>query len=183
VAVSPALGLGFLLSDYIDSLLESTLTVAISMIAGGIVLLFIDRLFTKETIQEEEQIDFWRAFKIGCWQCVAMIPGVSRSASSIIGGMQQQLSRKLAAEFSFFLAVPTMAAATGYKLLKGYKQISMADWQLFAVGNLVAFIVAMLAIKFFIQFLQRNGFRVFAYYRIVAGTLLLALLFSGYLKA
>jgi undecaprenyl-diphosphatase len=112
-----------------------------------------------------------------------MIPGVSRSASSIIGGMQQQLSRKLAAEFSFFLAVPTMAAATGYKLLKGYKQISMADWQLFAVGNLVAFIVAMLAIKFFIQFLQRNGFRVFAYYRIVAGTLLLALLFSGYLKA
>jgi undecaprenyl-diphosphatase len=183
VAVSPALGLGFLLSDYIDSLLESTLTVAISMIAGGIVLLFIDRLFTKETIQEEEQIDFWRAFKIGCWQCVAMIPGVSRSASSIIGGMQQQLSRKLAAEFSFFLAVPTMAAATGYKLLKGYKQISMADWQLFAVGNLVAFIVAMLAIKFFIQFLQRNGFKVFAYYRIVAGTLLLALLFSGYLKA
>jgi undecaprenyl-diphosphatase len=183
VAVSPALGLGFLLSDYIDSLLESTLTVAISMIAGGIVLLFIDRLFTKETIQEEEQIDFWRAFKIGCWQCVAMIPGVSRSASSIIGGMQLQLSRKLAAEFSFFLAVPTMAAATGYKLLKGYKQISMADWQLFAVGNLVAFIVAMLAIKFFIQFLQRNGFKVFAYYRIVAGTLLLALLFSGYLKA
>ena len=183
VAVSPALGLGFLLSDYIDSLLESTLTVAISMIAGGIVLLFIDRLFTKEAIQEEEQIDFWRAFKIGCWQCIAMIPGVSRSASSIIGGMQQQLSRKLAAEFSFFLAVPTMAAATGYKLLKGYKQITSADLQLFAIGNVVAFIVALLAIKFFIQFLQRNGFRMFAYYRIVAGTLLLALLFSGYLKA
>ena len=183
VAVSPALGLGFLLSDYIDSLLESTLTVAISMIAGGIVLLFIDRLFTKEAIQEEEQIDFWRAFKIGCWQCIAMIPGVSRSASSIIGGMQQQLSRKLAAEFSFFLAVPTMAAATGYKLLKGYKQITSADLQLFAIGNVVAFIVALLAIKFFIQFLQRNGFRMFAYYRIVTGTLLLALLFSGYLKA
>jgi undecaprenyl-diphosphatase len=183
VAVSPALGLGFLLSDYIDSLLESTLTVAISMIAGGIVLLFIDRLFTKEAIQEEEQIDFWRAFKIGCWQCIAMIPGVSRSASSIIGGMQQQLSRKLAAEFSFFLAVPTMAAATGYKLLKGYKQITSADLQLFAIGNVVAFIVALLAIKFFIQFLQRNGFRMFAYYRIVAGTLLLAFLFSGYLKA
>ena len=183
VAVSPALGLGFLLSDYIDSLLESTLTVAISMIAGGIVLLFIDRLFTKEAIQEEEQIDFWRAFKIGCWQCIAMIPGVSRSASSIIGGMQQQLSRKLAAEFSFFLAVPTMAAATGYKLLKGYKQITSADLQLFAIGNIVAFIVALLAIKFFIQFLQRNGFRMFAYYRIVTGTLLLAFLFSGYLKA
>ncbi|MBM3915251.1 MAG: undecaprenyl-diphosphate phosphatase [Sphingomonadales bacterium] len=183
VAVSPALVLGFLLSDYIDSLLESTLTVAISMIAGGIVLLFIDRVFTKETLQQEEQIDFWRAFKIGCWQCIAMIPGVSRSASSIIGGMQQQLSRKLAAEFSFFLAVPTMAAATGYKLLKGYKQITPADLQLFAIGNIVAFIVALLAIKFFIQFLQRNGFRLFAYYRIAAGTLLLALLFSGYLKA
>jgi undecaprenyl-diphosphatase len=183
VAVTPALVLGFLLSDYIDSLLESTFTVAISMIAGGIVLLFIDRVFTKESIKEEEQIDFWRAFKIGCWQCIAMIPGVSRSASSIIGGMQQQLSRKLAAEFSFFLAVPTMAAATGYKLLKGYKQISSDDLQLFAIGNIVAFIVALLAIKFFIQFLQRNGFRLFAYYRIVAGTLLLALLFSGYLKA
>jgi undecaprenyl-diphosphatase len=183
VAVTPALGLGFLLSDYIDSLLESTLTVAVSMIVGGIVLLFIDRLFTKEAIQEEEQIDFWRAFKIGCWQCIAMIPGVSRSASSIIGGMQQQLSRKLAAEFSFFLAVPTMAAATGYKLLKGYKQITPADLQLFAIGNIVAFVVALLAIRFFIQFLQRNGFKVFAYYRIAAGTLLLALLFSGYLKA
>jgi undecaprenyl-diphosphatase len=183
VAVTPALGLGFLLSDYIDSLLESTLTVAISMIVGGIILLFIDKVFTKETIQEEEQIDFWRAFKIGCWQCIAMIPGVSRSASSIIGGMQQQLSRKLAAEFSFFLAVPTMAAATGYKLLKGYKQITPADLQLFAIGNIVAFVVALLAIRFFIQFLQRNGFKVFAYYRIAAGTLLLALLFSGYLKA
>jgi undecaprenyl-diphosphatase len=112
-----------------------------------------------------------------------MIPGVSRSASSIIGGMQQQLSRKLAAEFSFFLAVPTMAAATGYKLLKGYKQITPADLQLFAIGNIVAFVVALLAIRFFIQFLQRNGFKVFAYYRIAAGTLLLALLFSGYLKA
>ena len=183
VAVTPALGLGFLLSDYIDSLLESTLTVALSMIVGGIILLFIDKVFTKETIQEEEQIDFWRAFKIGCWQCIAMIPGVSRSASSIIGGMQQQLSRKLAAEFSFFLAVPTMAAATGYKLLKGYKQITTNDLQLFAIGNAVAFIVALLAIRFFIQYLQRNGFKVFAYYRIAAGALLLILLATGYLKA
>jgi undecaprenyl-diphosphatase len=97
--------------------------------------------------------------------------------------MQQQLSRTLAAEFSFFLAVPTMAAATGYKLLKGYQQITSADWQLFAIGNVVAFLVAMLAIKFFIQFLQRNGFKVFAYYRIAAGALLLVLLFAGYLKA
>jgi undecaprenyl-diphosphatase len=183
VAVSPALGLGFLLSDYIDTLLESTFTVAISMIAGGIVLLFVERLFTRASVEQEEEIDYWRAFKIGCWQCIAMIPGVSRSASSIIGGMQQQLSRKLAAEFSFFLAVPTMAAATGYKLLKGYKQITPNDLQLFAIGNAVAFIVALLAIRFFIQYLQRNGFKVFAYYRIAAGALLLILLATGYLKA
>lgn len=182
VAAAPALCLGYLLSDYIDELLESTLTVAIALVAGGIVLLFIDRLFTKESIQEEEQIDFWKAFKIGCWQCIAMIPGVSRSASSIIGGMQQQLSRTLAAEFSFFLAVPTMAAATGYKLLKGYKQISTADLQLFAIGNAVAFVVSLLAIQFFIRFVQRNGFKVFAFYRIVAGTILLILLATGYLK-
>ena len=153
------------------------------MVAGGIVLLFIDRVFTKEAVKEEEQIDFWRAFKIGCWQCIAMIPGVSRSASSIIGGMQQQLSRTLAAEFSFFLAVPTMAAATGYKLLKGYQQIGTRDLQLFAIGNAVAFIVSLLAIQFFIRFVQRNGFRVFAYYRIAVGTALLVLLATGYLKA
>jgi undecaprenyl-diphosphatase len=183
VAAAPALGLGYALSDYIDALLESTLTVAISMVVGGIVLLFIDRLFTKEAVKEEEQIDFWRAFKIGCWQCIAMIPGVSRSASSIVGGMQQQLSRTLAAEFSFFLAVPTMAAATGYKLLKGYQQIGTNDLQLFAIGNAVAFIVSLLAIQFFIRFVQRNGFRIFAYYRIAVGTALLVLLATGYLKA
>lgn len=182
VAVSPALLLGFLLSDYIDHLLESTLTVSISMIAGGIVLLFIDNFFTKPIVQKEEEISFIRAFWIGCWQCIAMIPGVSRSASSIIGGMQQKLSRQLAAEFSFFLAVPTMAAATGYKLLKGYESITTHDLKIFAIGNLVAFVVALLAIKFFINFLQRNGFRLFAYYRILAGVILLALLYSGYLK-
>ena len=182
VAVIPALLLGFLFSDYIDQMLDSTLTVAISLLTGGIVLLFIDRLLTRETIRQEEQIDFWRAFKIGCWQCIAMIPGVSRSASSIIGGMQQQLSRSLAAEFSFFLAVPTMAAATGYKLLKGYQQLNTEGWQLFAVGNVVAFVIALLAIKFFIRYVQRNGFKVFAFYRMALGVLLLILLATGYLK-
>jgi undecaprenyl-diphosphatase len=182
VAVTPALLLGFLLSDLIDSLLESALTVAITMIVGGIILLFIDRVFTDSKIQDEEEISFKNAFIIGFWQCIAMIPGVSRSAASIIGGMQQKLSRKMAAEFSFFLAVPTMAAATGYKLLKGYETITANDLKIFAIGNVVAFVVAILAIKFFISFLQRNGFRLFAYYRIIGGLILLVMLSTGYLK-
>ncbi|MBE2230607.1 MAG: undecaprenyl-diphosphate phosphatase [Chitinophagaceae bacterium] len=183
VAVLPALGLGFIFSDKIDSLLESSLTVAITMILGGIVLLFIDDVFKEHPVVKEEQISFATAFRIGLWQCVAMIPGVSRSAASIIGGMQQKLTRKLAAEFSFFLAVPTMAAATGYKMLKGYKMLTTADLKIFIAGNLVAFVVAMLAIKFFIGFLQRHGFRVFGYYRIAGGILLLILLATGYLKS
>lgn len=182
VAVIPALVLGFIFSDKIDAMLESSLTVAITMIAGGVVLLFIDNLFKVHTISEDEKISYPRAFIIGLWQCIAMIPGVSRSAASIIGGMQQKLTRKLAAEFSFFLAVPTMAAATGYKLLKGYNTISSADLKLFAVGNIVAFIVAMLAIKFFIGFLQKHGFKLFGYYRIIGGLILLALIFTGYIK-
>lgn len=182
VAVLPALLLGFLFSDKIDALLESATVVAITMIAGGIVLLFIDRFFRKESIATDEQISFPKAFVIGCWQCIAMIPGVSRSAASIIGGMQQQLTRKLAAEFSFFLAVPTMAAATGYKLLKGYDSLSTGDIKLFALGNLVAFIVAVLAIKFFIGFLQKHGFKLFGYYRIIAGIILLALILTGVIK-
>jgi len=183
IAVVPALLLGFIFSDKIDSLLESALTVAITMIAGGVILLFIDRFFRKESIQTDEQISFPRAFIIGCWQCIAMIPGVSRSAASIIGGMQQNLTRKLAAEFSFFLAVPTMAAATGYKLLREYKTLNPSDIKLFAIGNAVAFIVAILAIKFFIGFLQKHGFRVFGYYRIIGGIILLALILTGVIKA
>ena len=182
VAVIPALVLGFIFSDKIDALLESSLTVAITMIAGGIVLLFIDNVFNKPSIEKEEQISFPKAFIIGLWQCIAMIPGVSRSAASIIGGMQQKLTRKLAAEFSFFLAVPTMAAATGYKLLKGYKTISSEDIKLLAIGNIVAFIVALLAIKFFIAFLQKHGFKLFGYYRIIAGIILLILLLTGIIK-
>lgn len=182
VAVVPALLLGFIFSEKIDAMLESATVVAITMIAGGIVLLFIDRFFRKESIATEEQISFPKAFVIGCWQCIAMIPGVSRSAASIIGGMQQQLTRKLAAEFSFFLAVPTMAAATGYKLLKGYDSLGTGDLKLFALGNLVAFIVAVLAIKFFIGFLQKHGFRLFGYYRIIAGIILLALIGTGVIK-
>ncbi len=182
VAVAPALFLGFIFSDKIDELLDSALVVALTMIAGGFILLFIDRYFRIERIKEEEEIGFANALIIGFWQCIAMIPGVSRSAASIIGGMQQNLSRKLAAEFSFFLAVPTMAAATGYKLYKGYNTINSEDIRLFAIGNAVAFIVAVLAIKFFIGYLQRHGFKLFGYYRIIGGLILLALILTGVIK-
>ncbi|MFM2337429.1 MAG: hypothetical protein RL115_622 [Bacteroidota bacterium] len=182
VAVLPALALGFIFSDKIDALMESSLTVAVTMLVGGFVLLFIDKLFKNQEVAAEEKISFSQALIIGLWQCVAMVPGVSRSAASIIGGMQQRLTRKLAAEFSFFLAVPTMAAATGYKLLKGYKTISTSDIKLFAIGNIVAFVVALLAIQFFIGFLQKHGFRVFGWYRIVVGLALLILIMAGIIK-
>ena len=158
------------------------MVVAISLLVGGIVLLFVDKLF--QTEDSEKQVDNRSAFMIGLFQCIAMIPGVSRSAATIIGGMAQNLSRKTAAEFSFFLAVPTMAAATGYKLLKvilkddGIDTItSQLDVLLF--GNLIAFIVAMLAIKFFISFLTKYGFKLFGWYRIIAGAVILILLALG----
>jgi undecaprenyl-diphosphatase len=187
VAVIPALVLGFIFSKKIDALLESPLTVAITMLLGGIVLLFIDSLFKQPTVEKDEQISYGKAFMIGLWQCLAMIPGTSRSAASIIGGMQQKLTRSLAAEFSFFLAVPTMAAATGYKLLKAYKETpellkNKENLVMLGIGNLVAFIVAMLAIKFFIGYLQRHGFRLFGWYRIIVGVALLVLVLTGYLQ-
>ena len=186
IAVVPALGFGFLLSDKIDELLDSPTTVAVSLLAGGIVLIFIDKFFKYSIIEQETDITYTKGFIIGLWQCIAMIPGVSRSAASIIGGMQQGLSRKLAAEFSFFLAVPTMAAATGYKLLKTFKEHPEVlkdshNLTVLAVGNVVAFIVALLAIKFFITFLQRYGFKLFGWYRIIIGTILLILIYQGYL--
>lgn len=181
VAVIPALALGAVFSKEIDRMLESPTTVALTMLLGGFFLLFIDKVFKDHPIDKEEEISFRRAFIIGIWQCLAMIPGVSRSASSIIGGMQQKLTRRLAAEFSFFLAVPTMLAATGYKLYKNYDTIQSAQIQLLVIGNVVAFIVAILAIKFFIGFLQKHGFRLFGIYRIVAGIVLLILIWKGYI--
>lgn len=187
VAVIPALGIGFLFSDKIDELLDSPTTVAITLLAGGFVLLVIDKVFDKPVIDEERGITYAKGFMIGLWQCIAMIPGVSRSAASIIGGMQQKLTRRLAAEFSFFLAVPTMAAATGYKLLKTFKDHPEVlkdkhNLTILAAGNLIAFLVALLAIRFFITYLQRYGFKLFGWYRIVVGAVLLVLIFSGYLK-
>ncbi|WP_439559614.1 undecaprenyl-diphosphate phosphatase [Dyadobacter sp.] len=178
VAFLPAAVIGFLLNDFIDALLENVVVVAVSLLVGGIILIFIDRIANDTNSQKE--ITLPTALKIGFFQCIAMIPGVSRSASTIIGGMLQGLSRKQAAEFSFFLAVPTMAAAGGYKLLKTYDTIKAEDIQTLLIGNVVAFVVAMLAIKFFISFLTKYGFKVFGYYRIILGLILLGLLASGY---
>lgn len=179
IAVIPALIAGKLLADKIDALLESPTTVAVMLLVGGIILLFIDRFFLHNTVDEEEKITNRQAFFTGVWQCLALIPGVSRSAASIIGGMQQGLTRRLAAEFSFYLAVPTMFAATAYKLFKGYKIITADHIQLLLIGNLIAFVVAIIAIKFFIGFLQKYGFRLFGWYRIIAGLVLLALVWKG----
>jgi undecaprenyl-diphosphatase len=177
VAFLPAAVIGFLAGDFIDSLLENVLVVAITMFLGGILLLFVDKWFNKEN--PDQEITYPKALKIGFWQCVAMIPGVSRSAATIIGGMQQKLTRTNAAEFSFFLAVPTMAAASAYKLLKDYKHFNSENIGTLLIGNLVAFIVAMIAIKTFITFLQKHGFKVFGWYRIVVGLILIVLLLMG----
>ncbi|HKB43599.1 MAG TPA: undecaprenyl-diphosphate phosphatase [Chitinophagaceae bacterium] len=192
IGVIPALVLGYFFSDKIDKLLESPTTVSIAMLAGGIILFFIDTVFKKPTIESDDQISFGNAFIVGLWQTIAMIPGVSRSAATIIGGMQQKFTRYLAAEFSFFLAVPTMFAATVYSLFvkkwvqegvarKGYSIIMETSQNTtnFIVGNVVAFVVAMLAIRFFINYLKVYGFKIFGIYRILAGIILLILLLTG----
>ena len=187
VAVIPALVLGFLLGDKIDELLQSPTTVAVSLLVGGIVLLFVDNIFNRPKIDSEDGITYKKGFMIGLWQCLAMIPGTSRSAASIIGGMQQKLTRRVAAEFSFFLAIPTMAAATGYKLLQTYQTnpaiiTDPNNLKLLVIGAVVAFVVAMLAIKLFISYLQKYGFKLFGVYRIIAGIVLLILIWKGMLQ-
>jgi undecaprenyl-diphosphatase len=177
VAFLPAAFFGLLLSDYIDMLLESVYVVAIMLILGGIVLLFIDKWFNK--VSENQEITYSKALKIGFFQVIAMIPGVSRSAATIIGGMTQKLDRKTAAEFSFFLAVPTMLAASGYKLLKNHSAITIDNIDILIFGNVIAFIVAMIAIKSFIRFLTKHGFKVFGWYRIIVGAVILLLYFLG----
>lgn len=183
VAFLPAVFFGLLLSDRIDQLLESPLGVAIALLVGGIILLFVDKWFINGSIDDTNDISYATAFKIGLFQCLSMIPGTSRSAATIVGGMSQKLSRKAAAEFSFFLAVPTMFGATAKKLYDFYKdgfEISHQEIKLLVIGNVVAFIIAMLAIRYFIAFLQTRGFRMFGWYRIIIGGLILILLLSGY---
>jgi len=178
VAFIPTAIVGLLLKKHIDSLLENVWVVASTLLVGGIILLFIDKWFQKNETEGTEEISYKTGFLIGCFQCLAMVPGVSRSAATIIGGLTQKLTRKAAAEFSFFLAVPTMFAATA-KSLYDEKDLILESTDkipLLLIGNVVAFIVAMLAIKFFINILTKYGFKVFGYYRIVLGTLLLILL-------
>jgi undecaprenyl-diphosphatase len=181
VAFIPAVVFGLLFSKKIDALLENPVTVAISLLIGGIILLKVDDWFSKSTeTTSNEEISYLTAFKIGMFQCLAMIPGVSRSGASIVGGMSQKLSRTTAAEFSFFLAVPTMLGATLKKCYDYYKDgLVLTDQQinLLILGNVVGFIVALLAIKTFIGFLSKNGFKVFGYYRIIAGIVLLLIYF------
>lgn len=182
VAFLPAVFFGLLLGDWIDSLLENVVVVGAMLVVGGIVFLMVDRWFEKTETSPDRPVSYKEALRIGLFQCLAMIPGVSRSAATIIGGLAQGLNRKTAAEFSFFLAVPTMFAATAKKILDYYQDgvsLSGGEWQLLAVGNVVAFIVAMIAIKTFITFLARHGFKWFGYYRIIAGAVILLLYFTG----
>ncbi len=180
VGVIPAIVLGLLLEDHIDAMLDSVVTVAVSLLLGGVVLLFIDRYLNPKS---EVKVTYPKAFKIGLMQCLAMIPGVSRSAATIIGGMTQGLTRKQAAEFSFFLAVPTMFGASIMKIYSAWKEVPQlfegANLQSLIIGNVVGFVVAMLAIRFFITFLTRHGFKVFGWYRIIVGAALLILLAFG----
>jgi undecaprenyl-diphosphatase len=182
-AFIPTAIIGLLAKKHIDALLENVEVVAWMLLLGGIVLLFVDRFFeANETQAVEKELDFKTAFVIGTIQCLAMVPGVSRSAATIIGGLSQKLTRKAAAEFSFFLAVPTMAAAT-LKSMYDEKELLLQstghEWLLLLVGNVVAFAVAYLAIKSFIAFLQKKGFRAFGWYRIALGATLLILLALG----
>lgn len=170
--VLPALVIGILFKEQIESFLDSALTVSITLILGGIVLIRVDKLFINN---QKNNPTYKESFVIGLFQCIAMIPGISRSAATIIGGMSQGLTRKASAEFSFFLAVPTMFAASAYKLFDFYKtnNFNSETLQLFFLGFLVAFFVSLVTIKFFISFLQKNGFLLFGYYRIALGVILL----------
>lgn len=183
VAFIPAAVLGLLFSDMIDAMLESVTVVAITLILGGIFMLFCDKIFNKGS--ENTRLTEKHAFWIGMFQCISMIPGVSRSMATIVGGMAQKLTRKAAAEFSFFLAVPTMFAATCFKMLKIFlepdgTQILKDNLGTLIIGNVVAFIVAMLAIKFFISFVTKYGFKAFGWYRIIVGAIILIMLATGH---
>jgi len=183
VAAIPASILGILLNDFIDSLLESPLMVAVMLVIGGVILLFVDKWFNKPTVDNSDDITYKQSFIIGLYQCLALIPGTSRSASTIVGAMTQKLTRKAAAEFSFFLAIPMMLGASVIKLYKFVKEghtFSGDEINLLIIGNVVGFIVAIVAIKTFINILTKHGFKAFGWYRIVVGLIILALLLSGH---
>ena len=182
VAFIPAAVIGLLFSDKIDEMLESVTVVAVMLVVGGIFMLFCDKIFNHGS--DDTKLTERKALYIGLFQCIAMIPGVSRSMATIVGGMAQKLTRKAAAEFSFFLAVPTMCAASGYKMLKLILsdeglQLLTNNLGVLIIGNVVAFVVALLAMKWFVAFLTKYGFKVFGIYRIIAGGLILVLMACG----
>ncbi|MBP5667137.1 MAG: undecaprenyl-diphosphate phosphatase [Salinivirgaceae bacterium] len=182
VAFVPAAVIGLLFSDKIDEMLESVTVVAVMLVVGGVFMLFCDKIFNRGS--DETKLTERRALYIGLFQCIAMIPGVSRSMATIVGGMAQKLTRKAAAEFSFFLAVPTMCAASGYKMLKLLLsdeglQLLTDNLGVLIIGNIVAFVVALLAMKWFVAFLTKYGFKVFGIYRIISGGLILVLMACG----
>ncbi len=184
VAFIPSAFVGVLLKKHIDQVLETPLFIAIVLFLGGILLLFVDKWFNNPTKTEEEEITYKNSFVIGVFQIIAIIlPGFSRSAATIIGGMQQKLTRKVAAEFSFFLGVPSLAGAFAKSLWDTWKDspelLTTSNIQLLALGNLVGFVVALIAIKTFITFLQNHGFKVFGWYRIVVGLVLITLILMG----
>jgi len=184
IALIPAIIAGVLLKKHIDGMLGNLGFIAVIMIVGGIILLFIDQLFTKPVIHSQDGVTNKNAFLIGCYQVLSVLfPGLSRSAATIIGGLQQKLDRRTAAEFSFFLAVPTMLAASVksfYDVHKANPEVFVRDnMMILVIGSIVSFIVALLAIRFFITYLQRHGFKLFGYYRILAGSLILFLLWIG----
>lgn len=182
VAFLPTAIIGFVVKDFVEHLMGSVQVVAWSLIIGGVILIWADKAFSHLTVmgRKTDDLSYKDSVKLGLFQSIAMIPGVSRSGATIMGGLTLGMNKKEAAEFSFFLAVPTMAAATLYKLLKIYKTIEPEQINLLLVGCAVAFVVAMIAIKFFIGIVSRYGFRGFGYYRIVLGLVILILLYSGH---
>ena len=187
IAVIPALIFGAILKKHIDTVLDNTQFIAWVMLIGGIILLFIDKFFTRQRIDDDRQISYPKAFVIGCFQVLAIIfPGLSRSAATIVGGMSQKLTRRVAAEFSFFLAVPTMFAASVKSFWDVYKDhpdvLSKNNYAVLGVGSLVSFVVALIAVRFFISYIQKHSFRAFGVYRIILGVVMLFLIYKGYLK-
>lgn len=183
VGVLPAvvIGLAAKKSGLLDWLLDSIWAVAIMLVVGGLFMLFCDKVFNKG--REENKVNEKRAFNIGLWQCLSVIPGTSRSMATIVGGMANGLTRKRAAEYSFFLAVPTMAGATLLDLLDILKEdatwVNTHDLLMLAVGCVVSFVVALLAMKWFVSFLTKYGFKVFGWYRIIIGIIIIVMLLSG----
>ncbi|TKK64323.1 undecaprenyl-diphosphate phosphatase [Ilyomonas limi] len=187
IAVIPALIFGAILKSHIDEVLNNVTFIAWVMLLGGVILLFIDKMFTRNLIDDDREITIKRAFVIGGFQVLAIVfPGLSRSAATIIGGMSQKLTRRVAAEFSFFLAVPTMFAASVKSFWDVYKDhpevLNKDSYAVLGVGAVVSFIVALLAVKFFISYLQKHGFKAFGVYRIILGIVMLVLIYTGYIK-